>query len=403
MGPANLTARSFDAYPPQARSLAVRHLDLLRRLPPVLAPLLLGRVIGFDDQFPAEQQSLQRELDYINALDPGDLDRLAAGFAAIRLAGNLETINWVDHPAVFSQQLSTFLWSTNQMDRFRDAAETWSAHLRTAVPEPAPPIPRLCVVIVGQGATADAASLFHKLRPHGVCFTSIHSQDGLAQILALLDQRATAHPFPYAHWYIDGGTASPAHSAAVSCVSWAALASARKLLTGKMKELVNSGTGGPESLAAMMAQLQPKDLGLASVPAAPSLDMLQLKVLTEGSGTQIFSTTFVQWSTREVLRRAQPLTLVARFAPRQRYRPMNELLAGDSDGSNPDPEGSLIDADMGAYYTWLDLRRLAGADQSIFVTWFEDHELALVVSPVMPAGTESANIVDLGQLLKLVL
>ena len=40
------------------------------------------------------------------------------------------------------------------------------------------------------------------------------------------------------------------------------------------------------------------------------LNRFQLSLLTEGSGTQVFSTTFVQWAAREALRRAQPLTLV---------------------------------------------------------------------------------------------
>ena len=45
------------------------------------------------------------------------------------------------------------------------------------------------------------------------------------------------------------------------------------------------------------------------------LDRFQVKLLTEGSGTQIFSTTFAQWTAREALRRAQSQTLLVRFAP----------------------------------------------------------------------------------------
>ena len=41
------------------------------------------------------------------------------------------------------------------------------------------------------------------------------------------------------------------------------------------------------------------------------LGRFQVKLLTEGSGTQIFSTTFAQWTAREALRRAEALTLVA--------------------------------------------------------------------------------------------
>jgi hypothetical protein len=39
-----------------------------------------------------------------------------------------------------------------------------------------------------------------------------------------------------------------------------------------------------------------------------------------GSGTQIFSTTFVQWAARECLRRAQPETIVLHYAPDNRCR-----------------------------------------------------------------------------------
>ena len=113
------------------------------------------------------------------------------------------------------------------------------------------------------------------------------------------------------------------------------------------------------------------------------LSRFQLSLLTEGSGTQVFSTTFVQWAAREALRRAQPLTLLLRFAPRQRASPMNELLAEAQRKPELDPPGSLIDADMGAYYTWLNQQRLAGAEKSSFLVWFENHNEALAIGPVL--------------------
>jgi hypothetical protein len=59
----------------------------------------------------------------------------------------------------------------------------------------------------------------------------------------------------------------------------------------------------------------------------------------------------------------------------------------------------LIDADMGAYYNWLNQQRLSGADQSSFLVWFEDHSQALAISPALPHGTESTTVADLRQLL----
>jgi hypothetical protein len=155
---------------------------------------------------------------------------------------------------------------------------------------------------------------------------------------------------------------------------------------------------GPERLRTILAELTPAELGFDS-GADPVLSRFQVSVFTEGSGTQIFSTSFAQWTARECLRRAQPLTLLVRFAPRQRQRPMNELLSASHTTPELDPVGSLVDADMGAYYNWIDLQRLPGADHSSTLVWFEGHREALLIAPSLPRGTESANPATLADLL----
>lgn len=139
-------------------------------------------------------------------------------------------------------------------------------------------------------------------------------------------------------------------------------------------------------------------MGLKGEGDTRVLNHFKVSVLSEGSGTQFFSTTFVQWAAREVLRRAQPLTLVARFAPRMTERSMNDALMETLRAPEPDPAGALIDADMGAYYTWLNQARLPGADRSAFV-WFENHPEALVVSPSSPRGGQSDRRLNLGELI----
>jgi hypothetical protein len=159
---------------------------------------------------------------------------------------------------------------------------------------------------------------------------------------------------------------------------------------------------GPEELRTDMARLVPVDLGMDKA-GDPVLDRFKVKLLTEGSGTQIFSTTFAQWTAREVLRRAEPLTLLVRFAPRQRQRPMNEMLLSPKANPELDPIGSLVDADMGAYYHWINQQRLPGSERSAFLVWFEGQRQALVISPSLPKRTESSSELDLGQLLSLAL
>jgi hypothetical protein len=147
-----------------------------------------------------------------------------------------------------------------------------------------------------------------------------------------------------------------------------------------MQRIYEAKVFDPEAFRTRLAQTKPEEIGLNS-PGNAVLNRFQLSLLTEGSGTQVFATTFVQWAAREALRRAEPLTLLARFAPRQREKPMNELLAEAQRRPELDPEGSLIDADMGAYYTWLNQQRLSGAEKAAFLVWFEDQQEALAIGP----------------------
>jgi len=79
---------------------------------------------------------------------------------------------------------------------------------------------------------------------------------------------------------------------------------------------------------------------------------------------------------------------------------MNELLAATLEAAELDPVGSLVDADMGAYYNWLNQQRLSGAAQSSFIAWFEGHETAIAIGPAVPRGTVSNSPVDVRKVLE---
>jgi hypothetical protein len=157
---------------------------------------------------------------------------------------------------------------------------------------------------------------------------------------------------------------------------------------------------GPEELRTRLARITPADLDMGNA-ADPVLSRFQIRLFTEGSGTQIYSTTFAQWTAREILRRAQALTLLVRYAPRQRQRPMNELIAGKQSEAETDPTGSLLDGDMGAWYQWIDQQRLPGSGQAAFLAWFEGHNQAVAIGPAMPHAAESHSPLDMPKLLSL--
>jgi hypothetical protein len=399
MTPAELRPEHFAAYPPLGRQIAVRNLDVLRRLPLAFVPLLLREVIAYDWKFPAERQEVDAQFAYMSALPQAQLTRAMAAFDQLTLSPALTEVGWVRSPAEFSEQLSAHLWSTGQVASFRLAAIEFLNAVRAAIPPPMPATPRLGIVVVGQGVAANRYQLFRKLRRHGTYFTQVDAQGGLELLIRRLGDRAKSHPGPFAHWYIDGGAPTSSAPAGVELVAYRQLDSVRDAVVAKMRGMTRAGVGSEAQRSGLM-QLRPADVGLDADGPVGILNHFKVSVLAEGSGVQFFSTTFVQWAAREVWRRAQPLTLLARFTPRMTEHSMNEALLGTSKPSVLDAEGALVDGDIGAYYTWLNQMRLTGADQSAFVAWFENHTEAIAVSPSTPRGVESHDPIDFSELLE---
>jgi hypothetical protein len=394
--PKDLKAEHFAKYPPEARQLATDHVALLKALPLSFLPLLLREVIQYDWKFPIERRDLKRQLSYLESLPDDERSRILADFAVLKLSTSLSQMDWVDSPLRFSEQLTSFLWTSRQIDSFRAAAVAYVEKVDAAVPHESLPMPRLGIVVIGQGVSDNKLPLFRKLRPHGVYFKQVDPQDGLQAILEVVERRAREHPSPFAHWYIDGGSAESLPNMDISRVSYQSLAPGRAALLDRVRSIARSHSMGPEGVVTTLAQMQPQELGMSGDSI---LNRFQADLLTQGSGTQVFSTTFVQWAAREALRRAQPLTLLARFAPRQREQPMNELLAGTHPNNAPDPQGALVDADMGGYYTWLNQQRLSEAERASFLIWFEDHNEAMAIGPALARGAESDQRLNLAQIL----
>jgi hypothetical protein len=397
MLPRNLQAEQFTGYPPEAKRLAVANLRTLQQLPLSFLAGLLRELIEYDFKFPAERTAIEKELANLSSLSETQINQWFQAFAQLSLSSKLEHFDWINRPAQFVEQESAYLWTTHQLDAFRKAATDYGDRLRLAVPVEPLPARRLGVAVIGQGVATYDGPLFRNLRRHGTYFGQVKPENGLDLLLTAVAARAKAHPIPYGHWYVDGGQEAN-HSQSLTCVAYRSLGPVRTALLKYMQTEIEKPGMGPEELRTNLARLLPSDLGMN--PAGDSvLDRFQVKLLTEGSGTQIFSTTFAQWTAREALRRAQPLTLLVRFAPRQRQRPMNELLSARHDTAELDFTGSLIDADMGAYYHWVNQQRLPDSERSSFLVWFEGHNQALVIAPSIPRGAASNSTIDLGELL----
>ncbi|MGB6133499.1 MAG: hypothetical protein WBG54_17090 [Acidobacteriaceae bacterium] len=397
MKPQDLKPEDFRRYTPVARQFAESYLSLLRQLPIAICPSFLQQIGQLDTSFPAEQAALRWQCDSLSRLPAAKLAELTEPFQQIRIPPSLRAEDWVNAPAGFISSLAAALWSNGQIDAFRRASEA----LFGAIPDQGARPSRLTIVVFGQGARPEPTPLLEKLSRTGVLLTNMQAQQMPQQIFEAFRRHAAESGEAYAHWYVDGGDPWPEayHSIpGTVAVSYPELNPVRVRTLKTMEEVVQSGNAGAEDLRTRLFGMNGRELGTDSLSADPVLRRFYTDLFTESSGPQIFSTTFVQWTGRELARRAQPRTLLLRYAPRQRYQPFNTLLREDAPRSL-DPEGSLRDAEIGAYYTWIEMSRITDPGKGSFVAWLEGSSLAVVIGRGSPAGAQSTTPLSLEQAL----
>lgn len=397
MRPDQLRAQDFDKYPQLAREFAIQYLPLLRRLPLPVCPSFLVQIQQFDTSFPAEQASLRQQCDFLLHTPQAKFAELVAPLTRIELSSDLKSSDWVQEPASFVTSLAAYLWSSGQIDQFRAASISFFAAIpgRNIHPH------RLTLVILGQGAGIPSAPIFQKLRRKGVMLTALDHQNMPQQIFRAFCHHATLSSEPYAHWYVDGGarwTEDYQSQPGTVCITYPELSPLRKRVLASMEKVVNSANAGAEQMRTRLTSMTAKQLNAAEITSDPVLQRFYTELFTESSGPQIFSTSFVQWAGRELARRAQPQTLLLRYAPRQGYSAFDTLLCN----ANPqglDPEGSLRDADMGAWYTWIEMDRITSPGEGIFLAWLENSRQVVLIGPNAPVATLCSTPLNLEQAL----
>src|SRR6266480_7475454 len=148
MFPSDLKREHFRDYPPLARKLVTANLAALSRLPLSFLPSLLREAIEYDFKFPAERKALEKEIANLKSLSAEQIKDWFQGFAQILLSSQLEHSDWVNAPGQFVEQLSSYLWTTHQLDAFRTAALAYADRLRAVAPPELPPARRLGITVI---------------------------------------------------------------------------------------------------------------------------------------------------------------------------------------------------------------------------------------------------------------
>jgi hypothetical protein len=396
MIPSQLTAASFASWSPGAHALALQRLALLRAMPLSLLPSYLLQIENYDRLFPIEQQQLAIQLEIMSAKPA-----LMLPFAAIPVPEQAAHMDWLAHPGLFIDAMSRALWQTHQIDAYHRAAEDLFTAMPVRAPAAQAPAP-LLIAVFGRDAAPGTYPLFLKLRDSGTYLHKVDETDVSTHLLGLVQQRALAYPEAYTHWYVDGGEPWPQQPGAGSlkCFTFPGLGPLTDAVLQTMKTATQEGWG-PELLADRMRELKPASLDSGAVTADPRMAHLFVSLLTQGSGTQLYSTSFVEAAGVEVIRRAQPSTVMLRFAPRRKPASMNDMLEQRGQSLQLDPEGALVDADMGLYYAWLAMRKLPGGQHASLLALVEGQGQAFLAGPSITHGVDSASPVTIPQALSM--
>jgi hypothetical protein len=391
MTPQQLRPGLFAAYPPAGRLFATQYLTLLQRLPLAVCPSFLREIQRLSTSFPVEVDSLRLRCEFLQALGAAPFTERTEKLRQLHLSLELEGMDWVNDPARFIAALTAYLWSSDQIDAFRSGSEL----LFSSMPSHDADVSRLTIVLAGAGTYQPHGDLFRKLRSRGLLFTGLDATTMPAQIEDIFNAHAATVMQPYANWYVDGEPLPGLSLAAQTIsVSYRQLEPLRLSALSHMEAFIKRGKGGAEEMRSSLSGLAPADLNATNITRDPVLQRFYTELFTGSSGPQIFSTSFVQWTGRELARRARPRTMLLRYGPRQRQRNFDELIQRAGENSL-DPEGALRDAEMGAYYNFLEMDRITMPGKGVFLVWIEGTSAAILIASGTPAGTRSETPISL--------
>jgi hypothetical protein len=378
------------------------YMPLLLALPVPLAAIMMQQIARADRLFPVERRELDRLLKSLQAPRSSEMESAVQDFASLRLSMELRHLDWQRNPADFVDKMTAELWASSQISAFREAAKRLVPPRQEGEDHNPEHGPRCVVIALDKELRSPAGPelLFRKLRPHGAFFSVAADAHGTEALREWITARTQSNPERYAHWYLSGTTIDQDFPAPIVSFSYDGLRPTRTEVLAMFDRTRQSSFGGPDGLRQALLHVTPEDLGLGSVKDAV-LKTFMLDLFTAGSGTQLYATAFVQWAVREALRRAQPQTVVAQFTARSKATSMDERLSHPKLEPAPDYAGSLVDAEMAAYMSYVNLKRLSGSKNASFLAWHEGYGQAVLVGPNIPEGTVSSSPIQMARMLSL--
>ncbi len=380
----------FNGLDKEAATLVEQHRDALVRVPLTFLVNTLVELQKWPDLFEPEKKYFRTLLDDLSALSSGQFHELFGGLEQIELNTGCSRAEGGNVGEVQKKTLD-LLRSKGEYSHWREEVDKIFRQLDPGIQTRlygAGPEPRLVVMIYGEGIAIEREKLWRQFRDVGLRIPldlgeSQTSGPFLAELFTGKPPRPASEPAPTLfdalcdsgrfappdHWIIEAGdgihslcekSRKPRTANAVG-LSYLRLREYRERLSDAIESKVNEGkVSDPVELHDWLRTLDAKPQEGISLHSDPVISSFTRDIFVlGGNGTLIVNNSFVEWSSVEALRRAQPRVLVAHFGVRDKMKPFSSLLLFSKPRSTDqipvleDPLGSFIDVEMLSYYIWL--------------------------------------------------
>ncbi len=364
------------------------------RLPLTLRPSVNQQLAEWELLFPFEQNRLRNFLHGVDSFSPAELSTLTADLRDLEV--KMDVAHWDFSESRNTMENSGQLARSAYYGEWRRAVDQVFAAIdaRARASAKAESIRRrLIVTVLPENLPIDNQSLWTRGRrieiagdARGLCELLLSGQSGLGGLTA---QQAGSDPADV--WMIDADVRpdkaiAPSAIPGASCLSYALLNRFRERFLSELNTIPRDTHTASQTIT----ELHQRDWSQWWPPELAGQNRLRnfvVELYLSGNGALIFSNAFVQWAASEVLRRARPHVLVARFGVRSKPKPFTSIAIFEDQTrvstvpDSDDPENSAIDAAILARYVWLSALRYAEYEQAISFCVSEHLNAAWLVAP----------------------
>jgi hypothetical protein len=392
------TARQMDA----ARLASYR--ILIAHLPVTMRPSLNQQLSKWESLFPFEQEQLVRYMRGLESFSPSALETLIEPLKSVEIKMGVAQWNFsqtgdtMENASLLARSEYYADWR-REVERIFEAVNTVARNAEPSSPNPA----RLVLIVLPKSLPVDPLNEWKPWDPRAtdikisgdssklseLIIQGGPDRPGVARILA--NQGSTDSSDL---WLIDADAEfekllAPSERQSSCSLSYSTLKPFRDRFLAQVNTVPKSIEGTDQTLDAMRhddwGQWWPSELA-----GKTRLRSFVIDLFLSGNGALIFSNAFVEWAASEVLRRARPRVVVARFGLRSRPKPFTGIAIFENQqriSTLPDvddPSGSAADAAILARYIWLAAMRYQQQNRTSCLCISEYHNAAYLIAPDSP-------------------